>query len=253
MTRGLITRAARTTLPITAACLTLALGGCTSNSPGVSSASSAPARPASGWAGQEAVKEAIALLTDGQPAEARRRLIKVLKSEPGNMIARKLVDQIDKDPKQLLGARNFSYVVKKGDTFSQLAQTYLGDPMLFYALARYNGSAAAGAPPAGSRILIPGVAPAVRKPAVPEPRASKPSPAKPVKAEPAPAPIKPVAPPADKARAAKLRGQGLAAMNNGSIDRAVMLLRQALGADPENAVIKSDLNRALRIQGRVRR
>ena len=41
-------------------------------------------------------------------------------------------------------------------------------------------------------------------------------------------------------------------MNAGAIDQAVALLRQALALDPDNAAIRSDLNRALRVQNTVR-
>jgi hypothetical protein len=55
------------------------------------------------------------------------------------------------------------------------------------------------------------------------------------------------------ARAAKLRAAGLAAMNKGAIDRAVLLLRQALWADPGNALVTRDLDRARKIQATVHR
>jgi Flp pilus assembly protein TadD len=41
-------------------------------------------------------------------------------------------------------------------------------------------------------------------------------------------------------------------MNAGQIDRAVALLRQALAQDPGNAVIRNDLNRAVRVQNTLR-
>jgi hypothetical protein len=216
---------------------TTLLGGCTSGSGPVASASSTPAKPDPAWT--------------GRPVEARKQLIKVLKQEPGDAIARKLIDQIDKDPRMLLGSKNFPYVLKEADSFSQLAQTYLGDPMLFYALARYNGIVASGDIPVGRSILIPGSPPVVRKP---------PPPATVSKPEPKSVDVERVTPPATRptrvtnpARGAQLRGQALAALNGGAIHRAVALLRQALIADPNSAVIKSDLDRATRIQASVRR
>jgi hypothetical protein len=197
------------------------------------------------------VSEAINLLNAGDPIAARERLLKVLNRDPGDGIARRLIDQIDKDPQLLLGKQSFAYVVQKDDSFSALAQKYLGDPMLFYALARYNDVSIPAAPPVGRSIRIPGKAPVTaRKPAAPRPAARKPSAT--AKAAPAPAAPPPAAAAGNPAQASKLRGMALAAMNSGAIDRAVALLRQAHSADPSSAVIKSDLNRALRIQGKVR-
>jgi Flp pilus assembly protein TadD len=64
-------------------------------------------------------------------------------------------------------------------------------------------------------------------------------------------PARPAPRAGNPAQAARLRGQGLAAMNGGAIDRAVALLRQALALDPDNSAIRSDLNRALRVQSIV--
>jgi hypothetical protein len=232
----------------------LALTGCKSKEANVASASGTAAVAArDGWAGRQGVTEAIALLNAGDAQGARKRLMAVLMNDPGDGIARRLIDQIDKDPKLLLGAQSFSYVMKVGDSFSSLAQEFLGDPMLFFALARYNQVAIPSQPPVGSSIRIPGKAPAVAKKPAARPAAPRKPPIATAKAAPAPAAAKPATTAADPARAAKLRGMALAAMNGGAIDRAVALLRQAHSADPNSTAIRSDLNRALRIQGSLRR
>lgn len=203
-----------------------------------------PVAAPSGWVGRERVGDAIELLNRGEAARARKILIAVLDKQPGDPIARSLVKQIDTDPQTLLGTRNFSYTLRPDDTLSALAQRFLGDPMLFYALARYNGIAAPGTIEPGRTIQIPGHA----KPA-PSPREAKPAerkPAPPVAAAPKPAP-----PAHDPVRARKLRGAALEQMNRGAINRAVSLLNQALAADPGNALVQRDLDRALRIQKTV--
>jgi predicted Zn-dependent protease len=234
----------------------LGLGGCgSSGTKTVASASSAPVSAPTeeegNWAGRDGVKDAIALLNEGNSKEARERLMAVLRKQPGDAIARQLVQQIDSDPKVLLGSESYSYTLKDGESLSSVAQRTLGNPMMFYALARYNGIAVPTSVEAGQTILVPGKRPeparaAAKKTApkaAPEPKAA----AKPVESV-----AKPAARAANPAQASKFRGQALAALNSGAIDRAVSLLRQALSHDPGNGTIKGDLNRALRIQKTVR-
>jgi hypothetical protein len=173
----------------------------------------------------------------------------VLEKQPGDPIARKLLRQIDTPAETLLGAANFPYVVRPDDSMSSLAQRFLRDPMMFYALARYNDIAPAKLIP-GRTIRIPGHA--RRKPDrnVTAQERLKASP----KAEP-PAvtkEAKPTPPPANPARAAQLRAQGLEQLNRGAVDRAVMLLQQASQLDPTSPAIQRDLGRAIRIQKTVR-
>ncbi|MDB5698611.1 MAG: hypothetical protein JWN69_1415 [Alphaproteobacteria bacterium] len=199
-------------------------------------------------------KQALALLNQGQPDKARKKLVQALKARPGDMLAQDLLKQIDTDPKILLGSESYGYTVKEGETMSTLAQRFLGDPMKSFALARYNGLASPMAVQPGQVIQIPGrrrlTPPVLKKPTIAAP-AKKPA-ATPGKPAPAPTPAKPAQAAGSPARAAQLRGQGLAAMNAGAINRAVALLRQALSFDPESGLIKGDLSRALRIQSTLK-
>ena len=124
--------------------------------------------------------------------------------------------------------------------------------MLFYALARYNNIAVPDLGGAGTD--HPGARPPSRAAAAAAPRSPAPTLRHAPRSEPATsharAPARCRA--GNPAQAARLRGQGLAAMNAGSVDRAVALLRQALALDPDNAAIRNDLSRALRIQSTVR-
>lgn len=229
----------------------LTLGGCTegSGSGRVASASAVVARasPDDRWIGRDDVKEAIALLQKGDAVRARKRLMRVLKKQPGDNIARQLLSQIDSEPRVLLGTANYSYTLAEGDTLVSIAQRRLGNPMMFYALARYNGIAVPEAVAVGQTILIPGARPVPPAPPKATRATTKPAPsvASPVSEVPAKSAPQP-------ARAARLRGQGLAAMNAGTIDRAVALLREALNLDPDSPAIKHDLSRALRIQETLR-
>jgi tetratricopeptide (TPR) repeat protein len=209
-------------------------------------AAPAPARAA---ASQDSWRDAIAHLNRGDAAAARRVLAEALQRDRRDNIAQMLLRQIDTDPRQLLGAENYSYTVREGETLSTIAQRALGDPMLFYALARYNNIAVPTSVVPGQTILVPGRRPAPPPPRRETPRAAPPRAAQePGRTTPAPRP----AARGNPAQAARLRGQGLAALNAGSVDRAVALLRQALAQDPNNAAIRNDLNRALRVQSTVR-
>lgn len=176
-------------------------------------------------------RRSVDLLATGQSEQARVELQAVLAEQPGNATARKLLDQIEKDPRVLLGEKNYPYKVRPGESMSVLADRLLGDSLMFYALARYNGISDPSQMEVGRTLLIPGVP---RKPA-------------PVVAKPA----TPVAPTRNPARAAQYRAQALEQMNRGGIHQAATLLRQAQSLDPGNPAIQKDLERAQRIQASV--
>lgn len=207
----------------------------------------------------------IELLGAGKRDQARVEAQQLLKEQPANMEAQTFLNEIDIDPKTLLGAENFSYTVQPGETLTTLADRFLGDSNLFYALARYNNIDTPNDVAPGLQLLIPSTSRAVpvdHGDRVPRPehgphgerhegepalrkREETPAGAKKAPAEPPPA----AAPAHDAARANTLRSEALVAMNKGSIDRAVALLRQAAALDPESQPISADLARALRIQG----
>lgn len=232
------------------ALLAFTLAGCGVTTPRLGAPGTAPApQQDASWRGREQVRDAIADLNRGDARSARRRLTAVLRRQPGDGIARQLLAEIDSDPRQLLGTESYSYTMRPGETLSTVAERALGNPMLFYALARYNNIAVPASVVPGQIILVPGHRPASPPP---PPRVSRPTPPH---SEPAPAPeavpVRPVPRSGNPAQAARLRGQGLAAMSAGAIDRAVALLRQALALDPDNPAIRRDLNRALRVQNTV--
>lgn len=231
---------------VLAALATLALAACAQTpkgaAPGGSSVGKglaqpiAPAfKPTAGLSPAERQKLAIDLLDKGQADQARAELNALLAEQPGNAVARKLLDQVDRDPRSLLGEQNYAYKVRPGETMSGLAQRFLGDPLMFYALARYNNITAPSQMEVGQSLLIPGVP---RKATAPKAGSSSGTAA--------------AAPARNPLRAAQLRSQGLEQLNRGAVDRAVGLLRQAIAFDPGNAAIQKDLDRAVRIQRTVR-
>ena len=56
---------------------------------------------------------------------------------------------------QVKAVDDVSFIVKKGETLGKVAQCYLGDPIRFYALARYNAIAVPRTIPAGTKLKIP--------------------------------------------------------------------------------------------------
>ena len=81
---------------------------------------------------------AIEWLQEGEPTVAEDLLEDYLSEHPGHRLAGLLLDQIRRDPGELLGEDYVAIVVQPGDTLSQLAARHAGDGMLFYALARLN-------------------------------------------------------------------------------------------------------------------
>ena len=225
------------------------LAGCASTGPATrplaTAAPKSPMGPASDLEDKD-LSAAMGLLYKGDAAGARKLLIRMLKRRPGDPTATSLVRQIDTAPETLLGGESFAYTTRPGDSLSLLAERFLGDPVLFYALARYNHIDTPGALEPGRSLRIPGhekpETPRVQRP-VAEPR-----PAPPADKPAAPAPT---APATNPRRASQLRAAALEQMNRGAIDRAVALFQQAARLDPGNALIQRDLDRAIRISRAV--
>jgi hypothetical protein len=192
------------------------------------------------------------LLLSGQTGEARKRIKAALKRDPQNAAVQLLRDSIERDPKDLLGPQSFDYLIRPGDTISELAQRFLGNRLKAYQLGRYAGLSAPFTLAPGQTIRIPGSA-ARAEPIRRAPVPQRPAPP-PAVVTPAKPPSKPAAPrsTANPAAARQLRGAGLAALNQGNVQRAIGLLRRAAAADPGNPVIARDLARAERIAATVR-
>jgi|GEM_PF-2142095 len=217
--------------------------------PSMSSVTGAASAPDRGSA-REHVRAAVEYLDAGQEQQARAELRAALELQPNSSAARGLMQQIESDPRTLLGQRARTYTVQQGETMSQLAERFLGDPMLFYALSRYNDLSAPNQVAAGQTLSIPQravVTAASSTPSLPlpSPGATAATPA------PLPAPPPRVAG-VDPTRAGQLRLQGLQRLNTGDVNGAVTLLRQALTLDEGNPAIQRDLDRAVRMQASLR-
>lgn len=224
-----------------------ALAGCSAGTPRVKGAPPAPRASAPA----NDIDVAFDLLMKGDETGARKRLKAVLKRDPMNANARLLTESIGGDPNELLGPQNYPYAIREGDTVPALAQRFLGNRLKAYQLLRYNGLKAPTVLTPGQIFKIPGEPPRiepVRRPDAAPPRSAP----QPLAPKPKAAPPKPAAPTANPAAARQLRGAGLAALNQGNVDRAVGLLRRAATLDPGNAMIARDLARAERIAATVK-
>jgi len=183
-------------------------------------------------AAQKMAIEAVDLLQNGDEANARATLEKATGIDPGNDLARKLLDQIKADAQTELGSTFFRYTVQRDDSLSKIAQTYLGDRFRFYILAKYNDIANPSRLAAGQVIKIPGKAPATPPAAARQPPQPAPQPAEPPQAEPEAAPK----------GASNLMQQGVAQQKSGNLEGAYASFSEAVRTEPGNrdAVLQRD-------------
>lgn len=77
------------------------------------------------------------LLQDINSAEAREHCLQAV-NLGSHRSARRLIDQLDRDPRAVLPEPAFDYTVQSGDSLTQLAKEYFKNELFFVALARYN-------------------------------------------------------------------------------------------------------------------
>jgi tetratricopeptide (TPR) repeat protein len=118
-----------------------------------------PAPPPDNLPPSRRVREALQLLEQGEYEYARKQLGWALQEKPGLQIAQNLIEQIDADPIDYLGVKNFYYQVESGESLSIIAGKFLDDPMKFVVLARYNHLHNPSKLAPGDRIRVPGEMP----------------------------------------------------------------------------------------------
>ena len=84
------------------------------------------------------IHQIIRLLENGQFQAGHDELSAYLQRHPNDATARSLNHQIEVDPVVTLGPPKRHYTVQPGDTLGGLAAKYLGSPLKFLILARYN-------------------------------------------------------------------------------------------------------------------
>ncbi|HLY06923.1 MAG TPA: hypothetical protein VKR31_14355 [Rhizomicrobium sp.] len=98
---------------------------------------------------------AVGLLQNGDAARAKVELETYLDDVPDSRAAKLLLEEIDTPIAQLYPKQNFAVTLGRHETLSGVAASYLGDPLAFYGLARYNNIAQPGMVIAGQEIRIP--------------------------------------------------------------------------------------------------
>ena len=230
-----------------------------------------------------AVTRAIEMLEAGEVQPAEELLDAVLRADPAHRRAQSLLRQIREDPRSLLGSESFAHRVLPGESLSLIAQRFLKDPLLFYALARYNDIAVPRQLAGGQVIRVPGKAPAPGRETEPVPMAAPTATPTPPPATPATPPVaaeRPAAPPAppppvarppepdpqavaaaQAARAARDREAAVArhirearsAFAKQDLEGAIREWNEVLKIDPDNRTAQLERQKAVELQERLRR
>lgn len=98
---------------------------------------------------------AMEYMEAGRGRDARAVLAELARGAPGSRVLVSLLRQIDEPPESLLPGPYRRIEVGPGESLSLIAARELGDPLLFYALARLNGIEVPARVPAGSVLRVP--------------------------------------------------------------------------------------------------
>ena len=99
------------------------------------------------------------MLETGNEEAAKRELHRALALDAQSALAKNLTRQIESDPVTVHGRESFAYTVRSGETLSLVAERFMKDKYLFYALARYNDIKVPRLVASGQVIRVPGKAP----------------------------------------------------------------------------------------------
>lgn len=104
---------------------------------------------------QQRIERAIKQLEKGEAGPAKAELEAYVAAVPSSKVAKDLLRQIDLPSSEYYPAASRDITLGAGDSFSVLAQKYLGSYYQFYALAKYNSVAVPRDVSAGRKIRIP--------------------------------------------------------------------------------------------------
>lgn len=101
------------------------------------------------------MQSVIASLEAGEFEEAESILLRLIDARPGNPLALRFLEQLQSDPRKLMGTEYEEVTVRAGESLSVIAARELGDGMQFFALARYNQIAVPRRLAPGMQLKIP--------------------------------------------------------------------------------------------------
>lgn len=206
---------------------------------------SSPQMPVSNKPAIGHFETALDLLQNGQPQQAEVELRASLKESPDNRAARSLMSQIETPLNKLFPAENFSIELSKDESLSSLAKLYLGDPLQFYALARYNGIPVPAKVNTGQIIKIPRTATAI---AAQQARDVAPA------SKAAPVPVVEPKPKPDLHKVAEREyKKGLVAFQRQDLDAAIAAWDKVLAIDPNYKDAQLNRAQALRLKENLKK
>lgn len=192
-------------------------------------------------------ESALNLLQAGDSKQADGELHVYLLTAPDSKPAHDLLAQIETPIEKLLPSDSFVVTLEKDDTLSSLAKTYLGDPLKFYELARYNGIVVPGKVRAGQSVKIPKTAAALAAQRDSE-IAAKSDAADPPKSPPS----KSEAVPSTHQLAQAEFKRGLLAFQKQDLDGAIAAWDKALALEPTCKDAELNRAQALRLKEKLR-
>lgn len=222
------------------------------------------------------LKSIIRLIEAGQTDAAQRALKTYLAKDPKNAVALSLQQQLTVNPVVYLGKPVARYTVQSGDTLGGIAAKFLGNPLKFVILGRYNQISRVKDLRVGQVLKLPvklnADALAVPEPEVAPAIATEPAP---IVADGASLPVAPPTPtstepeqnaastlasppiapdtlsPAQRARVQKYHEAALVAYRKQDLDNAIALWNKALAIDPNYEPALGYRARATELQRRL--
>lgn len=212
---------------------------------------------------QRALSNALDQLQAGQEDAAETELKRVLQTDPNNRLAQSLLRQIREDPQTLLGRESFAYRVLPGESLSRIAQRFMGDVHMFYALARYNNIRVPKTLAGGQIIRVPGKQPAVMTPPPPPSEKSGGVDKPPIIPSPSPSPSPSTSPPPEsaervaererKAKVADLTRRAKQAYVKQDLDGSQRNWDAVLEIEPENKTALLERQKVLELKEKLRK
>jgi tetratricopeptide (TPR) repeat protein len=182
--------------------------------------------------------EVIEALDQGRIEAAESALLEIIDQRPYSTLALRLLEQIQADPLELMGEDYDVVTVQPGDSLSGIADRELGDPLQFFALARYNGIQAPRRMSPGIELRIPR---SLRRPDATDSEPAEPS------ADESPATLEAIDPDRPAGAGLTLAAQSL--LDQGQATQAFALLSAGaragnLDADGEQLLARAAIDRA---------